>query len=98
MMQFHDTPIDRVTFDQLPISELNDFIAQLQSRRLRAYTVYQAAQEAKANKQADATQASLDKRIEQFQKKLISVDKGLSDLEKYAVEILSMRMALGHKI
>jgi hypothetical protein len=98
MMQFHDTPIDRVTFDQLPISELNDFIAQLQTRRLRAYTVYQAAQEAKANKQADATQASLDKRIEQFQKKLISVDKGLSDLEKYAVEILSMRMALGHKI
>ena len=98
MLQFHDTPIDRITFDQLPIDELNDFIAQLQTRRLRAYTVYQAAQEAKANKQADATQASLDKRIEKFKKKLISVDKGLSDLEKYAVEIFSMRMALGHQI
>lgn len=98
MIDFGDTPINRASIEQLPVKDLQEFIAQLQTRRLRAYTVYQAAQEAKHEKLLDATQANLDKRIEQFAKKLISVDKGLSDLEKYAVEILSCRMALGHDI
>lgn len=93
-----DTPINRASIENLPVKELENFIAQLQTRRLRAYTVYQAAQEAKHEKSLDATQAQLEKRIEQFSKKLVTVDKGLSDLEKYAVEILSCRMALGHDI
>lgn len=93
-----DTPIDRASIEQLPIAELQDFIAQLQVRRLRAHTVYQAAQEAKAEKELGNTQTHLDKRLEQFAKKLISVDKGIADLEKYAIEILTARMALGHDI
>ncbi len=93
---FADTPINRATIESLPIDKLQDFITELQTRRLRAYTVYQAAQEAKHEKALDKTNALLDKRLEQFAKKLISVDKGLSDLEKYAVEILSCRQELGH--
>lgn len=97
-ISFNDTPINRASIESLPVKDLEAFIAQLQTRRLRAYTVYQAAQEAKHEKELDTTQANLDKRIEQFRKKLISVDKGLSDLERYAVEILSCRMALGHDL
>lgn len=93
---FADTPIDRASIEALPVDKLHEFIGELQVRRLRAFTVYQAAQEAKHEKTLDKTNDLLDKRLEQFAKKLISVDKGLSDLEKYAVEILSCRQALGH--
>lgn len=95
---FNDTPIDRETIENLPIDKLNEFVAQLQERRLRAYTIYKAAQEAKAEKELNSTQELLSKRLEQFTKKLITVDKGLSDLERYAVDILTARMALGHNI
>lgn len=97
-MLYGDTPITRQDIENLPIEDLNNFVEQLRIRRLRAYTVYQAAQEAKAEKQFNAIQNLLDKRIEQFTKKLEVVDKGLTALEKYALDILSARAALGHDI
>jgi hypothetical protein len=97
-MLFNDTPITRASIENLPIEQLDQFVQELQVRRLKAYTVYQAAQEAKYEKQLNSTQEHLDKRLEQFAKKLVTVDKGLSDLEKYALEILTARMALGHDI
>jgi hypothetical protein len=97
-VSFKDTPITRASIENLPIEQLNSFIAELQTRRLKSYTIYQAAQEAKHEKQLNNTQDHLEKRLEQFAKKLLSVDKGLADLEKYALEILTARMALGHDI
>lgn len=97
-LSFNDTPITRASIENLPVDQLDQFVQELQKRRLRAYTVYKAAQEAKYEKELSKTQETLDKRLEQFAKKLVAVDKGLSDLERYAIDILSARMALGHDI
>ncbi len=43
-----DTPIHRATLSELPIEEIEKLVESMRERRMRAYTAYQLAQEAKA--------------------------------------------------
>lgn len=95
---FNDTPVTRADISELPVASLRAFIDKLRERRMRAYTVYMAAQEAKREKHINSQQELLDKRIAQFEKKLQTVDKGLQDLERYALDILTARQSVGHII
>ncbi|MCA2510518.1 MAG: hypothetical protein IM561_09060 [Microcystis sp. M60BS1] len=93
-----DTPIYRAKLTDLPTKDIELFIEDLQKRRLRVQEIYLQAQEskrlAKENKDLDL----LLNKIVQFQKKADAVDKGLKALEKYAKEIIGIRLALGHEI
>lgn len=95
-LSFNDTPIQRVTILDMPADQLQEFVASLQERRLRSLKIYELAQEAKKNKEADKQSAELDKRLTQFISKHETVLKSLSALEKYAVDIIGLRLALGH--
>lgn len=95
-LSFADTPIKRVSILEMPIDQLQEFVASLQERRLRSYNLYQAALQAKQEKQAGTEAEQYEKRLTQFVSKHETVLKGLSALEKYASEIAAYRLAYGH--
>jgi hypothetical protein len=95
-MNFNDTPITRVSILEMPVDQLQEFVEHLQERRLKSYNIYMAAQEIKQEKLAGNQAEQLSKRLTQFISKHETVLKGLSALEKYASEIVGLRLALGH--
>lgn len=95
-LAFNDTPISRVSIQDMPVDQLQEFVASLQERRLKSYNIYQAAQEAKQEKLAGTQAEQYEKRLTQFISKHETVLKGLSALEKYANEIIAYRLAQGH--
>jgi DNA-binding transcriptional MerR regulator len=93
-----DNPINRARLADLPTKEIEDFVAGLQKRRMKAQEIYLQAQEAMKLEQENKDAAHLAKRLEQFEKKYTTVDNGLQTLEKYAKEIIGLRLALGHQL
>jgi hypothetical protein len=93
-----DTPIHRATIEEMPVDMLDEFIAALQERRLKAYNIYQAAQEARAQRDIEKQSDHLIKLYDRFVKKHETTLKGLEALEKCALDILATRLALGHDI
>jgi hypothetical protein len=93
-----DTPIKRATIEEMPVDMLDKFIDALQARRLQAYNIYQAAQEARAQRDYEKQSDNLIKLYDRFIKKHETVLKGLEALEKTALDILATRLSLGHNI
>lgn len=89
-----DTPITRATIEKMSAEQLDAFIADLQERRMRPQRVYEEAMQLKAEAQKAKDGEQLIKRLDQFAKTAVSVDNGLAKLEKYAKEILGLRLAL----
>ena len=96
--KYNDTPITRTSIADMPIEQLQAFTAELQERRLRAFSIYQAAKEAKEEKAHGSQAEQLSKKLDTFVKKAEAAEKALQVLEKLAVDILSLRLALGHEI
>lgn len=90
-----DTPIIRAKLSSLPTEQIQDLVTKLQEKRMRAQTIYEEAkalkQDASLRKQAEALEDTLEK----FEKKHATVVKGIEALDKYAKEILGLRLALG---
>jgi hypothetical protein len=93
-----DTPINRATIESMPVDMLDTFIDELQKRRLLSYNIYQAATEARAHREHEKQSEQLIKLYDRFIKKHETVLKGLEALEKTALDILALRLALGHDI
>jgi len=90
-----DTPFQRASIKDIPIEELETRLEALRSRRLAAYTIYQAGQEAKKRAKDEKTALQIEKACEQVAKLLETVDKNLEKLEKKVLDIQALRLIMG---
>lgn len=90
-----DTPIKRASITELTLEEATKLVEEMQERRMRAHTAYQAAVAAKAKIKEERDRARYDKVLSMFDKKLETADKALSALSKYLVELKVLELALG---
>lgn len=90
-----DTPIHRATLSELPLDEIEKLVESMRERRMRSYTAYQIAMEAKKTIKLENDKLRYDKLLDMYQKKLDSVDKNLDAMSKYLNEMKVMELVLG---
>jgi prolyl-tRNA editing enzyme YbaK/EbsC (Cys-tRNA(Pro) deacylase) len=89
-----DTPIHRMSVEDLPDEQILSLIQQKRFNRMRAYNSYiEAANIAKAEHDKDLY-ILLQKTCEQLGKKLDAIDKALVAADKYVLKIISIRNEL----
>jgi ribosomal protein S11 len=95
-MQFAaDTPINRASIKELSIDELEALVVRMQERRMRSYTAYQAAQEAKEKIKHEKDSARYEKVLEMAGKKFEAAEKALEAASKYVNELKVLQLMLG---
>jgi molecular chaperone GrpE (heat shock protein) len=90
-----DTPIHRATLSELSVEQIEALVESMRERRMRSYTAYQLAQEAKKKMKEEKDKLRYEKILTMFQKKLDSVDKALDTMSKYLNEMKVMELVLG---
>jgi uncharacterized coiled-coil protein SlyX len=90
-----DTPIRLASIKELTTDQLSDLVEKMQERRMRSYTLYEEAMKHKAEIKDAKDRAQYQKRLDQFEKKLKTVDAGLTALSKYVTEIQLLRLTVG---
>lgn len=90
-----DTPITRASINDLTPSQLEALVVQMQERRVRSYTAYQAAMEAKAKIKEEKDRGRYEKVLDMYAKKLEVAEKALDAASKYANELKVLELVLG---
>lgn len=90
-----DTPIQRASINDLTLSQLEELVTYMQEQRMRSYTSYQLAQEAKAKIKAEKDKARFEKVLNMAGKKFEMIDKALADVSKYVNELKVLELVLG---
>lgn len=90
-----DTPITRASIPDLTPDQMIELVEHMQERRMRSYTAYQLAQEAKAKIKEEKDKARYEKVLEMAAKKFESIDKALADVSKYTNELKVLQLVLG---
>jgi hypothetical protein len=92
-----DTPIRMASIRELTMDQLADLVERMRSRRLRLYSAFQEAKEAKARLEHDKAVDRYQHVLEMFEKKLKTVDSGLEALSKYSNELQGLRIIIGEQ-
>ncbi len=90
-----DTPIHRTTLSEMSIDQIETLVESMRERRMRSYTAYQIAMEAKKTMKLEKDKLRYDKLLSMYEKKLESVDKNLEAMSKYLNEMKVMELVLG---
>lgn len=90
-----DTPITRASINDLTPDQLNELVERMQERRMRSYTAFQLAQEAKAKIKEEKDKARYEKVLDMCGKKLEAAEKALDAASKYANELKVLQLVLG---
>lgn len=90
-----DTPFNRASIKELTADQLVALVEQMRERRMKSYTAYQEAQEAKARLKEQKDKDRFEHVLKMFEKKLNTVDSGLEALSKYAAELKVLNLVLG---
>jgi uncharacterized tellurite resistance protein B-like protein len=90
-----DTPIHRASISELSDEQLDKLIESMRERRMRSYTLFQQAQQAKAELKEQKDKDRYEHLMKMAEKKLESVDKGLEALSKYVNEMRAIQLVLG---
>lgn len=95
-MQFpQDTPITRASIKDLTIDQLEQLVEHMQDQRMRSYTAFQAALEAKAKIKEEKDKARYEKVLDMCGKKFEAADKALEAASKYVSELKVLQLVLG---
>jgi hypothetical protein len=96
MLSFpQDTPITRASIGELSTEQLEQLVTHMQERRMRQYTAYQLAQEAKAKIKEEKDKARYDKVLDMLAKKLEVSHKAIEAASKYVQELKVLELVLG---
>lgn len=90
-----DTPIRRASLSEMTIDQITALVEEMQERRMRSYTAYEAAQAAKAKIKEARDRDRYDHLLKMFGKKIETVDKGLEAMSKYLNELKVLELVLG---
>jgi hypothetical protein len=90
-----DTPIRRASIRDMNDAQLVDYVGELQVRRLKTWTIYQAGLKAKQEAASVKDQALLAKACERLFKEHEKVLKSLEKMEKLALDVQALRLTLG---
>lgn len=89
-----DTPMHRVTIDELDPETLEQFILVIRERRLKPVRLYEEQQEQVKSVRDERLRASMEKELKGFKKDLERVDAVLTKLEKRALKIKTIRFEI----
>ena len=90
-----DTPIRRASIADLNIEQLTALVEEMQERRMRQHTLFEAAQQAKAKNKEEKDRARYTKLLEMADKKIKSVDAAMDTIMKYLNEMKVLELVLG---
>jgi molecular chaperone GrpE (heat shock protein) len=90
-----DTPIRRASIAELPIDEIEKLVEQFRERRMRSYTAFEAAQQAKAKMKEEKDKERYSKLLVMLEKKIETIDKALEAAGKYVTELKVLELVLG---
>lgn len=90
-----DTPITRASIQDLTPTQLEELVGSMQERRMRSYTAYQLAQEAKKKIKDEQDKLRYQRVLDLFYKKMETTDRALSQLSKYVSELKVLELTLG---
>ena len=92
-----DTPVHRMTFDEATIAQQEALLESIRSRRLHVYQAYAELQSAKQEARNAKLIEKANKLATRIAKKLVTVDKGISDLEALLLSVKATKMELEHE-
>ncbi len=89
-----DTPIAPATIDKFSDAELDKQLNGIRDRRLRAFKIYQEAEQERKETHNQKLATQLSKHINMFNKELAQLDKVLEKVEARALKIRAVKMEL----
>lgn len=90
-----DTPITRASILQMDEAQLLAYVETLQTRRLASWNIYLAGKNAKERATNDKLEGMMQKALEKFIKQHEAAAKQIEKLDKCAIDIQALRLALG---
>jgi carbamoylphosphate synthase large subunit len=90
-----DTPIRRASIADMSIDQVLALVEQMQERRMRQHTLYEAAMAAKAKIKEAKDRERFDHLLKMIEKKLPTIDKSLETVSKYLNELKVLELVLG---
>lgn len=90
-----DTPIHRASILELTPAQLEELVTSMQERRMRSYTAYTLAMEAKKKIKDEKDKIRYQRVLDLAAKRFESVDKTLTQLSKYVAELKVLELTLG---
>lgn len=90
-----DTPAHRASIKELTTEQLETLVIEMQERRMRQHTAYEAAMAAKAKIKEEKDRARYDKLLVMLEKKLDASQKSIDAASKYINELKVLELVLG---
>ena len=90
-----DTPMHRLSVEEMTDEQLQDMIVNKRDRRMTAYNAFEEAVRMEKETRNQKLLIDLKRQGELLQKKLSTIDKALEASEKYVVKIIAIRNELG---
>ncbi len=90
-----DTPIRRASIGDMSLEQVLELVEQMQERRMRQHTLYEAAQQVKAQIKEQKDRERFDHLLRMTEKKLKTIDTNLESVSKYLNELKVLELVLG---
>jgi len=90
-----DTPIRRASIGDMSLEQVLELVEQMQERRMRQHTLYEAAMAAKALIKEQKDKERFEHLLRMTEKKLKTIDTNLESVSKYLNELKVLELVLG---
>ena len=90
-----DTPIRRASIADMSIDQVLALVEQMQERRMRQHTLYEAAMAAKAKIKEAKDAERFTHLCRMVEKKLKTIDTNMESVSKYLNELKVLELVLG---
>ena len=90
-----DTPMQRLTIDQLDRFDFGEYLSGIRERRLKARKIYERAKAEKDAIAEERLRGKIAKQIEMFNKEDARVEKAIDALTKRMANINALRLEAG---
>ena len=87
-----DSPVERVTFDQLKKDEAEALLEGARRRRLSAYETWKAATRAAMEKKNTKLGEQLQKQCNMLEKELVRLDNNIAKVENRLIKVQSLKL------